>query len=113
MAARPPGYIPGMAGSGGQLRVDTPALAEAGSILGSVSGTFVSTGGDNVGSIGVGDLGHPALAFAVSDFCEQARRVAVDLDTAVTGLGQTTAGAGTAYETTEHGIASSMGSRGG
>jgi hypothetical protein len=102
-----------MGRSGGQLRVDPAALAEAGSILGSVSGTFVSSGGDNVGSVGVGDVGHPGLAFAVSDFCEQARRVAVDLDTAVSGLGATTTGAGTAYETTESGIASAMESRGG
>jgi hypothetical protein len=102
-----------MGGSGGELRVDTSALAEAGSILGSVSGTFVSSGGGNIGSVGVADVGHPALAFAISDFCEQARRVAVDLDTAVASLGATTAGAGNAYETTEHGIASSMGGRGG
>jgi hypothetical protein len=102
-----------MGRGGGELRVDTSALAEAGSILSSVSGTFVSSGGDNIGSVGVGDVGHPGLAFAISDFCEQARRVAVDLDTAVGGLGATTTGAGTAYETTEHGIASAMDPRGG
>jgi hypothetical protein len=102
-----------MGHSGGQLRVDTSALAEAGSILSSVSGTFVSSGGDNIGSVGVSEVGHPGVAFAISDFCEQARRVAVDLDTAVSGLGTSTSGAGTAYETTEHGIAAAMEGRGG
>jgi hypothetical protein len=93
--------------------VDTPALAQAGSILESVSTEFVSSGGGDIGNVGVGEVGHPGLSFAISDFCEQARRVAVDLDTAVSGLAISTSGAGTAYETTEHGIASGMERRGG
>jgi hypothetical protein len=107
------GTLQTMGHSGGHLRVDTGALRRASDILASVSGNFVSTGGGNIGSVGVGDVGHPGLSFAISDFCEQARRVAVDLETAVSGLGTSTSGAGTAYETTEHGIASAMEGRGG
>lgn len=59
---------------GERLEVDTPALIVAGKILTSVEGTFVSSGASNAGSLGVGELGHPQLAAAVSDFCEQARR---------------------------------------
>jgi hypothetical protein len=100
--------------AGGQrLQVDTAALQAAGTVLQGVAGVFESTGGTSVGSAGIGALGHLRLTAAVSDFSEQARRVAADLEGAVTGLGASTSGAGSAYDATESGIAAGIAQRGG
>jgi hypothetical protein len=85
----------------GRLRVDTEALASAAGTLRHVTGSFVSDGTDNAGSLGEDAIGHPGLTYAVSDFCEQARRVAVDLDANVSSLGTAAHSSALRYEQTE------------
>lgn len=74
----------------GAFDVTPPELHSAATTLRAVQAELSAGSGDGAGGLGVGDLGSPALAQAVSSLCSQSQRVATVMAAAVTASAQST-----------------------
>lgn len=74
----------------GTFGVTPPELNAAATTLRAVQGELSAGTDGSAGALGVGDLGSPALAEAVSSLCTQSQRVATAMAAAVTASAQNT-----------------------